>query len=170
MSIARTAARREEETGLKLTYAVGRFHRVLRAELTRRLKAHDLTIPEFTALSVLSRRGGLSNAQLARRSFVTPQAMNQVLATLEAKGLVSRPAPGDPQAHHRARGTKLTARGRALVRRTDVLVDELEERAFAAIAPADRLTLAAQLLDAGARLRADDAGSPDGPSMSGGLT
>jgi len=100
----------------RLAYAVGRFHTVLRAELARRLAPEGLSVPEFTALSVLSARGGLSNAELARRSFVTPQAMNQVLASLEEKELVSRPAAGgQARGHHRARGAKLTTKGRRRV-------------------------------------------------------
>lgn len=156
MSTLKAAAGREEETGLRLIYAVGRFHTALRSELSSRLKDHDLTVPEFTALSVLSLRSGLSNAQLARRSFVTPQAMNQVLASLEDKGLVSRQiSPGTgPRSHHRARGTKLTPRGRALVRRTEALVDEIEELAFAGQSPEWRLELSALLLEATDRLRA----------------
>ena len=41
---------------------------------------------EVHALSILRDRPGLSNAQLARRSYVTPQSMNEVLAALEAEG------------------------------------------------------------------------------------
>ncbi|MGH3261969.1 MAG: MarR family winged helix-turn-helix transcriptional regulator, partial [Trebonia sp.] len=140
--------------------AVGRFHAALRSRLSLALRDHDLTVPEFTALSVLSLRSGLSNAQLARRSFVTPQAMNQVLASLEGKGLVTRQiSPGTgPHAHHRARGATLTARGEALVRRTDALVDEIEDRAFGSITPEQRLELSALLLDATVRLRTARAG------------
>src|SRR5579875_1249187 len=106
----------------RLAYTVGRFHTVLRAELARRLAPEGLSVPEFTALSVLSVRSGLSNAELARRSFVTPQAMGQVLASLEDKQLVIRPAAGERGAgHHRARGAKLTARGRRRVARAQAL-------------------------------------------------
>ncbi len=112
---------------------MGRFHTVLRAEMSRRLAPEGLSVPEFTALSVLSVRGGLSNAELARRSFVTPQAMNQVLASLEEKQLVARPAPGEQaRGHHRARGAKLTAKGRRAVARAQTIVDAIEDQAFAA--------------------------------------
>ena len=72
----------ESETGtssadpLRLAYALGRLHAVYRAALANELRRHDLTVPEFTALSVLGPGSGLSNAQLARRSMVTPQAMS----------------------------------------------------------------------------------------------
>ena len=39
---------------------------------------NDLTLPQYTALSILRRSTGLSNAQLARRTYVTPQAMIEV--------------------------------------------------------------------------------------------
>jgi len=141
----------------RLAYAIGRFHTVLRAEMARRLAPEGLSVPEFTALSVLSARGGLSNAELARRSFVTPQAMNQVLASLEEKQLVTRPAPGEQaRGHHRARGAKLTAKGRRWAARAQTIVDAIEDQAFAALrgeerrALADALAHAAQRLGAGA--------------------
>lgn len=156
----RAATAHDEDTGLRVIYAVGRFHTALRAVLSQSLKAHDLTVPEFTALSVLSRRSGLSNAQLARRSLVTPQAMNQVLASLEGKGLVARQqASGHgSRAHHRARGATLTARGRALVRRTDRLVDEIEHESFGQLSAQDRLELSSLLLEATSRLRSGRSG------------
>lgn len=140
----------------RLIYAIGRFHTALRSQLSTGLKDHDLTVPEFTVLSVLSLRSGLSNAQLARRSFVSPQAMNQVLASLEDKELVvrQRSRGSGPSAHHRARAVKLTARGRALVRRTNALVDEIEEVAFIDIEPEQRLEMTARLMQATSRLRA----------------
>jgi DNA-binding MarR family transcriptional regulator len=139
----------------RLAYAVGRFHTVLRAELARCLAPEGLSVPEFTALSVLSARAGLSNAELARRSFVTPQAMNQVLASLEEKELVSRPAAGEgARGHHRARGAKLTPRGRRRVARAQRLVDAIEDRAFAALSGEERRALTDVLSAAAQRLAA----------------
>jgi len=159
MSTLRVATPQDEETGQRLIYAIGRFHTALRHELGVRLREQELTVPEFTTLSVLSLRGGLSNAQLARRSFVTPQAMSQVLASLEAKGLVIRPAPGSgTPGHHRARGARLTPRGRRRVARAQALVDALEDQAFAALAPEERRALTRVLADAAQRLSAAGAG------------
>jgi DNA-binding MarR family transcriptional regulator len=139
----------------RLAYVVGRFHTVLRAELSRRLAPEGLSVPEFTALSVLGARGGLSNAELARRSFVTPQAMNQVLASLEEKRLVSRPAPGGRgSGHHRARDATLTASGRRRVARAQALVDAIEDEAFAALDAEERRALTRVLAQAAQRLAA----------------
>jgi DNA-binding MarR family transcriptional regulator len=139
----------------RLAYAVGRFHTVLRVEMSRRLAREGLSVPEFTALSVLRTRGGLSNAELARRSFVTPQAMSQVLASLEGKDLVSRPAPGEQaRGHHRARSAKLTTKGRRSVTRAQRLVDGIEDQAFAGLSREERGALTGLLGAAAQRLAA----------------
>lgn len=145
----------DDEPGLRLIYAIGRFETALRIELKRRLAPLDLTISEFTALSVLRARSGLSNAQLARRSLVTPQAMNQVLASLEEKGLVRRQAaPGhDSRGHHRARATKLTAKGERRAMLCDKIVDAVEDASFAGLDPTQRAAMAQMLRGATQRLR-----------------
>src|SRR5690625_2223368 len=56
---------------IRLTYLIGRLDHAVRRELDKRLAAHDLTVAQFTTLSVLTFRPGLSNAQLARRVYVT---------------------------------------------------------------------------------------------------
>ena len=56
------------------------------------LEVHALSLNQYTTLSVLDQRGGLSNAQLARRSLVSPQSVNEVLLSLEQRGFVRRRA------------------------------------------------------------------------------
>jgi DNA-binding MarR family transcriptional regulator len=146
-----------DDTGVRLIYAIGGFDTAVRSALKCRLEPLGLTITEFTTLSVLSVRNGLSNAQLARRSLVTPQAMNQVLASLEGKGLIERgQAPGRRSGggHHRARSTELTAKGRLQVQQCTSIVDEIEDASFSPSSGAERVALAAMLRDATQRLRA----------------
>lgn len=161
---ASASAQPDDELGPRLIYAIGRCDAVLRNELKRRLRPLDLGIPEYTTLSVLSVRSGLSNAQLARRALVTPQAMNQVLASLEDKGLVRRKAsPGhDASGHHRARGAQLTAKGLRVVRRCDAIVDAIEDESFDGMTAAQRGDLAMMLRAATQRLRASLADVADG--------
>jgi DNA-binding MarR family transcriptional regulator len=78
---------------LTASYLVGRADRIIRARLEEALVGTGLSLPEFTALSVLASRPGLSNARLARRSLVTPQAMHKVMRSLEDAGLVARTTP-----------------------------------------------------------------------------
>lgn len=139
----------------RLIYTVGRFDRVLRIELRRRLRNLDLTIAEFTTLTVLRRRKGLSNAQLARRAMVSAQAMNQVLAALEQKGLVSRSAAprGDTLDHHRARIVGLTAAGETCAELCDEIVASVEDVALRSLDEDARRDLASALRTATDDLR-----------------
>jgi DNA-binding MarR family transcriptional regulator len=123
----------------RISYAVGRLDRVLRRRLGEALAAHGLSLPEYTTLSVLSARSGLSNAQLARRSLITPQAMNEVLARLEERKLVRRRR--DP-AHARVRPAELSAAGKRMLARADADVDEVERAMLAGISATERRRLA----------------------------
>jgi DNA-binding MarR family transcriptional regulator len=87
---------------------------------------------------VPSARSGLSNAQLARRSLITPQAMNEVLARLEERKLVRRRR--DP-AHGRVRPAELTAAGKRALARADADVDGVERAMLAGASAAERRSL-----------------------------
>jgi DNA-binding MarR family transcriptional regulator len=117
----------------RTSYLVGRVDRLLRARLGEALEPHGLTLPEYTTLSVLASRGGLSNAQLARRALITPQSMNEVLARLESRRLVRRKAGAG-----RARPAELTAAGLKLLRGADWNVDAAEDAMLEGIGAADR--------------------------------
>lgn len=73
-----------------LLYSVKRLELLIRARLDDLLRGSGVTTLQYTALTVLARHDGISAAQLARDSFVTPQAMADMLKALEARDLVSR--------------------------------------------------------------------------------
>ena len=117
------SVRRRPEVEPRLSYVIGRLERVLRRRLTAAIEPTGLTLPAYTALSVLHAQDGLSNAQLARRSLVTPQSMSEVLALLVGLGYVRRRAePG----HGRVMRTELTTAGRRALDRCDRAVDPVE--------------------------------------------
>jgi DNA-binding MarR family transcriptional regulator len=119
----------------RLSYLIARLDRLLRAEMADALSDFGLSVPQYTVLSVLRSRSGLSNAQLARRSYVTPQAMHQILTSLETAGLVVREEAGD---HKHVRLASLTGRGQTLLDGCDTAVDGLEDEAFASLSPSER--------------------------------
>jgi DNA-binding MarR family transcriptional regulator len=124
-----------DEDPPSLVYMIGRINQGIRRELQQRLVRWELSVPELTVLSVLQRRPGLSNAQLARRSMITPQSMNEIVAGLEQRGLVARRA--DP-AHGGILQTRLTPAGRGLLRRVQPTVDELQDKLLAEVPSAER--------------------------------
>jgi DNA-binding MarR family transcriptional regulator len=89
-------------------YLLMRVHRALRATIDDTLRPHGFTMPQVAVLFALGRETGLSTAELARLAFVTPQAMGEVLAGLEAKGFVIRRAH---DSHGRILPAELTGPG-----------------------------------------------------------
>jgi DNA-binding MarR family transcriptional regulator len=118
----------------RVSYLVKWVERGLRSELDTALSAYGLTTPEYTALSVLHDRDGLSSAQLARRTFVTPQAMNQLVIALERRGLVERRPDAD---HRRVLRTSLSRSGRTLVSRCDRAARDVERRLLSGLSRAE---------------------------------
>jgi DNA-binding MarR family transcriptional regulator len=126
-----------------LLYLVGRMDRVVRRAMGNVLTAHGLSVNQYATLSVLDRRSGLSNAQLARRALVSPQSMNEVLLTLEQRGLVGRRAHPD---HGRILQARLTAKGRTLLARCDEEVHQVEARMVDSLSEDEQAALRGALI------------------------
>jgi DNA-binding MarR family transcriptional regulator len=126
----------------RFSYIIGRLDRALHRRLGETLAPHALTVRQYTTLSVLRSRSGLSNAQLARRSLMAPQSMNEVLAALFDRGLVRRTPD---RAHGRVIRTELTADGVALLETCDRAVDALEQEMLCALGQKERERLLADL-------------------------
>lgn len=108
----------------RVGYQLKRVQQALRNRMDEVLRDLGLTTPQYAALSVLADGSGLSGAELARRSFVTAQTMNGILANLEAAGLIERrPHPE----HGRVLQAYLTESGERLVSRAHEEVGDIEE-------------------------------------------
>ncbi len=107
----------------RVGYLIYRVERHLRTRLDEAVAANGVTTPQYVALSILRERNGLSNAQLARWTYVTPQAMSLVLAALEGRRLVRRRQ--DPR-HGRVLRISLTARGQRILDECDRAMDAIE--------------------------------------------
>jgi len=118
-----------------LIYAIGRVNQGIRRRMRATLSQWGLSVQEFTTLSVLSSRPGLSNAQLARRALVTPQAMIEILSKLETRGLVRREV--DP-AHGRILRAELTPAARGLVAEAELAIRAIQEEMLTSVSDGDR--------------------------------
>lgn len=126
-------------------YMVKRLELVIRARMDVALRPFGLSTVQFTALTALRARDGLSSAQLARRSFVTPQTMNEMVHSLERRGLIARRQAPD---NRRVLLLTLTDSGQELLAHCDPLVEAIEGEMLAAI-PAGQHGLLRQSLDLG---------------------
>ncbi len=133
----------------RLSYVIGRLDRVLRRRLSAAVEPAGLTLPAYTALSVLREQNGLSNAQLARRSLITPQSTSEVFARLVGQGYVRRrAAPGEG----RAIRIELTPAGRRALERCDRAVDEVERQMLGDLDSAEAAELRSALSRCGRAL------------------
>ncbi len=109
----------------RVGYELKRVHHGLRSRMDGELRGLGLTTPQYAAMSVLKDFPGISGAELARRSFVTAQTMNQILANLEKRNLVEKcPHPE----HGRVLQAYLTEQGEALTVNAHREVEGIEER------------------------------------------
>ncbi|MCR6481960.1 MarR family transcriptional regulator [Amycolatopsis sp. OK19-0408] len=128
----------QQATAPPLTlYLVKRLELAVRALLDDALRPLGLTTLQYTALTVLEASGALSSAQLARRSFLRPQTMHEMVLALEKRGLIARtPKPGN----RRVLLAGLTDAGRALLAGCAPAVGEVEDALLADLSPGQRAT------------------------------
>src|SRR6201987_6134473 len=105
----------EEPLGFLLYRVVA----ALRPQVAAELKPLRLSLPEFLCLRILSKRPGLTTAELARGTHVSAPAANEVLLALEQHGPLTRPA-STPAG--RLMPAQLTRRGKALLKRAEAAV------------------------------------------------
>jgi DNA-binding MarR family transcriptional regulator len=108
-----------------LLYVIKQLELAVRSHLDDIVKSAGITALQYTALTVLDHHDGLSLAQLARDSFVTPQSVSDLVANLERNDLVRRDR--NPQ-NRRELIVSLTPEGRKLLATHAQAVAMLEER------------------------------------------
>jgi DNA-binding MarR family transcriptional regulator len=111
----------------RVVYIVKQLELAVRARLDQICREYGVTIAQYTALSVVRVRPGISSAQLAVRSFITPQSAHQTVSELERTGLITR-IPDE--LNRRILRNHLTAKGLLLLESCDGAVDELEHQMF----------------------------------------
>jgi DNA-binding MarR family transcriptional regulator len=126
----------------RVGYLIKRAQMVLHDAMADALGSHGLTVTQFAVLTGLDEEPGLSNADLARRAFVTPQSMHAVLQELERLQLVVR-SP-HPQ-HQRVLQAALTGAGRRTLTSAAAAVDTVEEQMLHELSSSARSRLASAL-------------------------
>ena len=122
-----------------LPYLLKRAQQACKSALDEGLRPLGVSSSQIAVLRRLDDAPGLSGAELARRCWVTAQSMNELLAAMDAAGLVSRQA--DPT-HGRIVRTTMTEAGRRLLVRCNAVIDEVTERMLSGLSEQDRRDLA----------------------------
>lgn len=106
------------------------------------VKTGGLTLPQYVALAELAERPGITGAELARASLVSPQAMMVVLKALEEQGLVDRTQ--HPR-HQTVLEIHLTGVGREALSAARKSAEPIEQRIAKALSKTEIETLRALL-------------------------
>ena len=115
-----------------VAYTVGRIDRLINQQLSEILQPFGITLPQFTMLSNLHMRGATANATLAARSFISPQAANQIISIMQQHGWVHK--RNDPN-HGRIVLIELTAEGRSMYERCAAAAAPLEQKMLEGLPP-----------------------------------
>ncbi|HUF85520.1 MAG TPA: MarR family transcriptional regulator [Acidimicrobiia bacterium] len=130
-----TTARTAEAALPRPTYLVKQLQEALLRRLDDITRRFDLTTRQYTTLSVLAKYPGISSAQLARLTFVSPQAANEMVGTLEGKGFLRRAVD---RGNRRRLEVKLTPAATRALSKCDAQVDALERELFRDVEPEDK--------------------------------
>ena len=114
----------------RLGYALKRAQHALRVNMDAALKPIGLTMAQYAVMCALEAEPGMSNARLARATFVTAQTMQGVLSNLERAGFVERTTDAR---NARIRRGELTHEGEEILRRAHSAVAAVEEQIVASI-------------------------------------
>ena len=122
----------------RIGYLLKRVQMALRAEMDHILVEKGLTTPQYSALCALESHPGISNAELARQAFVTPQTMIRIVENLEAMGHVAR---ASHPTHGKILMTTLTRKGARLVASCHADIAAVEEHLFGPLSRGERAML-----------------------------
>jgi DNA-binding MarR family transcriptional regulator len=108
-------------------YFLNQTSHAVRSRFELALAPLQMTPIQYTVLSVIGARDGLSSAELSRRFFVTPQTMNELIAGLQRRKLIVRKE--DP-GNRRILRMSLTGEGKRMVGACDTAADAIERDVF----------------------------------------
>src|SRR4051812_15569828 len=106
----------------------------LQRDMENRLSSFNMTPGQYIALSHLRSKHRYSAAELARRTGVSPQSMNELVLAIEKKGMIVREAD---EKNPRVKRISLTVLGIETLANIDVKIDHLEESLLSAITPTE---------------------------------
>jgi DNA-binding MarR family transcriptional regulator len=106
--------------------------------LERALTDTGATTPQFAVLTMIVAYPGISGADLARLTFLTPQTINVIVRNLERAGAVAKTAHAE---HGRILQLAATPRGVALLKRCRSRVQTVERALSGLVNPAEEKTV-----------------------------
>jgi len=120
----------------------GNAHRI---RMEHALAEQDVTLPQFSILTMLAAYPGASGADLARLSLLTPQTMSVIVNNLERAGYITR---RPHEIHGRIQLIEISEAGRELVARCRSRVNSVENQLLADMSPEEAVVIRRWLVKA----------------------
>ena len=108
-------------------YLMWKAHTSIRILIDHFGRGGGVTLAQYTVLSLLHGRDNLSSADVARRLGVSPQSINETIASLTAAGFVEKRQVG---ANRKVLRLRLTPAGCAHLRQAERAIDIAEADMF----------------------------------------
>lgn len=103
-------------------YLVKKLQHALRGHMDKELRVIKLSTAQYAVLCALEETCGVSGAEIARRCFITPQSVNEIIVTLEKTKLITREAS---TTHGRIINIALSASGRSRLKSAHRIVTNI---------------------------------------------
>ena len=117
------------------SWLVGQVGQRAQALVAEALAGEGMRRQHFTVLTSLAEQGEASQAALGRRLWIDPSDLHAIVGDLERDGLIARAR--DPE-DKRRNVVRLTAAGRALLKRLDALIDGAQREFLSPLSVSDR--------------------------------
>lgn len=107
-------------------YLIKRLETEITSQMMKILGTFEVTPAQFTVLSFVGKnKTDLSSAQLSRRFLMTPQSMNEVVTTLQRKGLLIK---ANDLYNKRILRISLTPTGEEILEQCNAAMDDFESQ------------------------------------------
>jgi DNA-binding MarR family transcriptional regulator len=118
------------DTSARTSFIIRRLQMQIGALIEQELRKLAVTNGQYAVLATIAKRNGSSSADIARRLRVKPQALNEFIPPLEARGFIKR--QGHPD-NRRILSVYTTPEGEDLLKACDEAVDRLESDFFSVL-------------------------------------
>src|SRR5450755_2206385 len=144
----------------RVGYLLRQAQHTLRTALYQPLAEIGITAAQYSVLSVADAEPGLSGAELARDTMLTPQSVNAVVVHLERAGLLERRPDGRDQ---RLRRIYVSPAGHEVLAVARPAVWAVEQRMVASLTGAEQATFRRHLTECALAL--DSSQEPGRPAV-----
>jgi DNA-binding MarR family transcriptional regulator len=127
----------DQEDGARIVWLIGEVYRLSRRWTEEVVRKEGITATQLSILKRIEFFPDMSRAELARASFITSQAAQVAITTLEERGLVT----ARPAKNSRAVRSQLTAKGRKVLKACHDATEPVLERLVAPLGNKDRKPL-----------------------------